>query len=154
DLGLETFAKGTARYKQVRSITKTNFGTREWTRGVEDPEGVFAELDVLYDYLRLSDEASSQKGLLKDATADLYRAVKANYSALSVEEIKTLVVEDKWLATVEDAVRSEVERITGQLAGRVQELEERYAEPLPDIEDEVGMLARRVDKHLKTMGVL
>ena len=48
--------------------------------------------------------------------------------------MKDLVVEDKWIATVDNAVRDEVERITQQLAGRVQELETRYSDPLPALE--------------------
>ncbi len=39
------------------------------------------------------------------------------------------------------------------LAGRVRELEERYAEPLPAIEREVENLAARVTSHLEKMGV-
>jgi len=61
------------------------------------------------------------------------------------------VVEDKWIATVEGAVRGEVERITQRLAGRVQTLETRYADPLPELEDEVGALAETVDHHLQHM---
>jgi hypothetical protein len=53
----------------------------------------------------------------------------------------------------EGAVRGEVERITQRLAGRVQELETRYADPLPELEDEVDALSETVDEHLKTMGV-
>jgi len=67
--------------------------------------------------------------------------------------VKDLVVEDKWIASVEGAVRDEVERITQRLAGRVQELETRYADPLPELEDEVDALSDTVDEHLKTMGV-
>jgi type I restriction enzyme M protein len=45
------------------------------------------------------------------------------------------------------------EHITQQLAGRVQELETRYADPLPDLEDETDALSNTVDEHLKMMGV-
>ena len=150
---LDAFPKGSARYRQAKSITKTNFGTRDWTQGVDDPEGLFAELDVLYDYLRLYDERSATKSDLKDARNALYKAVKDQYPKLSEEAVKTLVVEDKWLATVEDAVQQEIERVTQRLAGRLQELTERYADPLPALEDEVDALSDTVTEHLKTMGV-
>ena len=150
---LEVLKEGTPQWEQMKGVTKSNFGTRKWTHGVEDPDGFFDELDVLYDYLSLYDEVSTQKSTLKDATAVLYEAVKEKYPALSDADVKSLVVEDKWLTTVEDAVRAEVKRITGQLAGRVQELEERYADPLPALEDEVETLASRVGEHLNTMGV-
>ena len=37
------------------------------------------------------------------------------------------MVEDKWLAGLRAAIDGEVQRLTQQLAGRVKELEERYA---------------------------
>lgn len=150
---LDVFPKGSARYRQAKSITKTNFGTREWTKGLDDPEGIFAELDVLYDYLRLYDERSATKSDLKDARNALYKAVKGKYPKLTEEAIQTVVVEDKWLATVEDAVQQEIERVTQRLAGRLQELTERYATPLPQMEETVDALSGKVDEHLQTMGV-
>jgi type I restriction enzyme M protein len=62
-------------------------------------------------------------------------------------------VDDKWLVDIRGAIESEVEHITNQLAGRVRELEERYAEPLPAIEREVEALAARVTGHMEKMGV-
>ena len=149
----EVFKKGSPFYKQASSITKTNFGTREWQKGVDDPEGLFAELDVLYDYLSRYDDVTTRKSDLKDAKAVLYEAVIEKYPTLTEDEVKDLVVEDKWIATVEGAVRDEIERITQQLAGRVQELETRYSDPLPELEDEVDALAGNVSAHLETMGL-
>jgi len=40
-----------------------------------------------------------------------------------------------------------------RLAGRLQELETRYSDPLPEPEKEVDALSDTVDEHLKTMGV-
>ena len=147
----EVFKKGSPFYKQANSITKTNFGTREWQKGVDDPEGIFAELDVLYDYLSRYDDVTTRKSDLKDAKAVLYEAVIEKYPTLTGDEVKDLVVEDKWIATVDDAVRNEIERITQQLAGRVQELETRYADPLPKLEDDVDTLAETVKGHLQRM---
>jgi type I restriction enzyme M protein len=62
-------------------------------------------------------------------------------------------VGDKWLAALAADIRAEVERVTQRLAGRVQALEERYAEPLPSLVEEVTVLAGRVDEHLRVMGV-
>jgi type I restriction enzyme M protein len=38
------------------------------------------------------------------------------------------------------------------LAGRIRQLAERYATPLPQLTDEVATLAAKVDGHLKKMG--
>ena len=69
-------------------------------------------------------------------------------------DIKTLVVDDKWLATLETNIQAEIERVTQQLANRVKTLEERYAEPLPQITEEVSELSAKVDEHLQRMGLV
>ena len=74
------------------------------------------------------------------------------YPKLTEAEIKVLVVEDKWMAAIGTAVQSELDRVSQTLTGRIRLLAERYAAPLPQIEDEVERLAAKVDKHLKKMG--
>ena len=44
------------------------------------------------------------------------------------------------------------QRLTQALTARVQELEERYAEPLPDLAREVETFSAKVDEHLQKMG--
>lgn len=93
------------------------------------------------------------KAALKEAQETLDNQVFAHYAKLSIAEIKILVVEDKWLASLQAAIVAEIERITQQLAKRVQTLEERYAEPLPAIVDEVAELSQKVAAHLQQMGL-
>jgi len=83
----------------------------------------------------------------------LDEAVFKQYPKLSEDEIQTLVVEDKWQAHLRGAILAEIERVTQQLAGRVKTLEERYAEPLPRIAEELEMLTGKVEEHLKRMGL-
>ena len=62
------------------------------------------------------------------------------------------MVDDKWLATLAAAVQGELDRVSQTLTGRIRQLAERYATPLPQLTDEVATLAARVDEHLKKMG--
>ena len=71
---------------------------------------------------------------------------------LTEAEIKTLVVDDKWMARLSAAVQGELDRVSQTLTGRIRELAERYATPLPKLTDEVATLASRVQEHLKRMG--
>jgi type I restriction enzyme M protein len=64
------------------------------------------------------------------------------------------VVDDKWLRTLAAAVQSELERVSQTLAGRIRQLAERYATPLPRLTDDVAVLAARVNGHLKKMGAV
>lgn len=44
---------------------------------------------------------------------------------LSEDEIKMVVVDDKWQVTLKAAIQTEIERVTQQLVNRVKTLEER-----------------------------
>ena len=90
---------------------------------------------------------------MKEAQAALDEQVLARYATLTEAEIKTLVVEDKWFAGIRGAVDGEVQRLTQGLAGRVKELEERYARPLPELEQEVEAFGKKVEGHLRRMGL-
>jgi type I restriction enzyme M protein len=85
---------------------------------------------------------------------DLERKVDGQYPKLTENEIETLVVDDKWVATLAAAVRGELNRVSQTLTGRIRQLAERYAAPLPQLTDEVAALAACVDGHLKKMGAM
>ena len=91
---------------------------------------------------------------MKDAQKALDAKVAAQYAKLTEDEIKTLVVDDKWLGTLAAAVQGELDRVSQTLTGRIRQLAERYATPLPQLTDEVAALAARVDGHLKKMGAV
>ena len=112
------------------------------------------EREALTRCLALIDAESKAGKAIKEAQAALDQRVLSSYATLTEAEIKTLVVEDKWFASIRSAVEGEVQRLTQQLAGRVKELEERYARPLPELEHEVEELSARVEGHLKKMGVV
>lgn len=117
------------------------------------PEAL-AELHATARYLELLDEQSALRARVKEADEALDQLAHDQYPQLSVAEIKTLVVDDKWLTALEQAVQSELERVSQTLTGRVRQLAERYATPLPQLTDHVAELSARVDEHLKKMGAV
>jgi type I restriction enzyme M protein len=102
---------------------------------------------------KLFDAEGDAKKALKEAQDSLDLAVFKQYPKLSIDEIKSLIVNDKWLATLESNIVAEIERVTQQLANRVKELEERYSEPLPALTQSVENLSDKVAGHLKAMGL-
>ena len=64
-----------------------------------------------------------------------------------------MVVRGKWMASLEDAVSQQVDRLTTGLVERVTVLEGRYAEPLPELAQRAEELESRVRSHLRDMGV-
>lgn len=112
------------------------------------------ELKVLNDCLALLEKEADADSRVKDAQKELEAKVAAKYGKLTEDEIKTLVVDDKWLATLAAAVQSELDRVSHALTGRIRQLAERYAAPLPQLATEVETLAALVAEHFKKMGAV
>ena len=112
------------------------------------------ERTALENYLALAEKAAATSAKVSDAQEALLLKVAAQYGKLTEDEIKTLVVDDKWLATLAAAVQGELDRVSQTLTGRIRQLAERYATPLPQLTGEVATLAARVDEHLKKMGAV
>jgi len=116
-----------------------------------DPDATDERM-MLNNYLYLIEQETETRKKVKDAQKALDAKVVARYKLLSEDEVKTLVVEDKWLTTLASDVQTELNRISQALTGRIKELAERYATPLPKLSEEVEALSDKVDAHLKIMG--
>jgi len=114
----------------------------------------FADFQVTVRCLELLEQQATLKGRVKEADAALDLLAYEKYAQLSVDEIKTLVVDDKWLARLATDLQGELERVGQTLSARIRELAERYATPLPQLVDEVAMLSARMEEHLKRMGAV
>ncbi len=110
------------------------------------------ERKLLDAYADLIEQEAAAGKAAKDAQKALDTKVAAQYAKLTEAEIKTLVVDDKWLAALAASVQGELDRVSQALTGRIRQLAERYATPLPRLAEEVDTLATRVDDHLKKMG--
>jgi type I restriction enzyme M protein len=140
DKGKLTKASVTARLKEIK--------------GQGDESDAADELKALKEYLALVEQEAATAGELAAAQGALTEKVAARYPQLTEDEIKTIVVDDKWLGTLAAAVQGELDRVSQTLTGRIRQLAERYATPLPQLTDEVAALAARVDGHLKKMGAV
>jgi type I restriction enzyme M protein len=133
-------------------VTKGNVKDRLKAIG-DDPE-LADERAALERCLELIEAEATAAKAVKEAQEELDVQVLAKYPNLSEAEIKALVVEDKWFASLQAAIEGEVRRITQRLAGRVKELDERYAETLPELEVSLAVLSKKVAGHLKKMGLV
>ena len=118
----------------------------------DDPESD-EERDALARCLALLEDESALAKTVRTTQAVLDERVLDHYATLTEPEIKTLVVEDKWLASIRTAIEDELQRVTQRLAARVKVLEERYARPLPKLEEDVEVFGAKVEGHLKRMGL-
>lgn len=117
----------------------------------EDPE--FAdENKALKEYFKLIEKQTILKNKIKNAQNDLNTKLDDKYSKLKEDQIKTIVVEEKWINTLFSSINIELEQISQTLTGRICEIAERYASPLPVLTSDVEELSKKVVKHLNKMG--
>ncbi|WP_312452354.1 type I restriction-modification system subunit M [Stutzerimonas nitrititolerans] len=110
------------------------------------------ERQALENCLALIEREAEASKKAKAAQKVLDAKVLAHYAQLSETELKTLVVDDKWLATLKSDVQTELDRVSQALTGRIRQLAERYATPLPALNAEVEALEAKVNAHLVKMG--
>jgi type I restriction enzyme M protein len=119
---------------------------------IKNDVGAVEELELLNAYLvRIELEVGANKKI-KDAQKAQDKQVIDRYKALTEDEVKTMVVGDKWLAAISKDVNTEVERISQRLTQRIKELAERYATPMPAMNAQVDELEMKVNGHLEKMG--
>lgn len=110
------------------------------------------DLNSVVSYLEMLEKQSALKSEVKKLDEELDALAFAKYPDLSEPEVKSMVLDDKWLPAIEITVKTEMDRISQQLTGRVKELIERYNTPLPLLDKEVKSLEDKVNTHLKKMG--
>ncbi|MCB0260739.1 MAG: type I restriction endonuclease subunit M, partial [Calditrichaeota bacterium] len=137
-------------FAELEKVNKASIATR--LKEIQGDAEAAEEAGVLQEWLTLSGEETELKKRLREAEAALDAKAYAQYPRLSEAEIKTLVVEDKWLAALEAAIQGETERVSQQLTRRVKELAERYETPLPALVEHAAELEAKVKLHLERMG--
>jgi type I restriction enzyme M protein len=112
-----------------------------------DPEYT-DEWNLLELYQSDLEQEARLKTAIKEAQATLDRNVIARYPKLGTDEIKTLVIDDKWLAAIQSAIQGEIDAISQGLTQRIKELAERYEFTLPALDREVQGLTEKVNAHI------
>ncbi len=134
----------------LEKVNKGNINAR--LKEIKNDNEAKDEITVLTHYLTLTEKLADCNKKIKTENADLDKKLLDRYPKLTAEEIKILVVDDKWLAKIEKDIHSEIDKISQRLTTRVKELAERYETPLPELTLELKELEKKVSKHLERMG--
>ncbi|HMV08165.1 MAG TPA: type I restriction-modification system subunit M [Cyclobacteriaceae bacterium] len=119
---------------------------------IKEDKAYKEEIKILEKYLDLVDEKGSIEKILKELQRELEKLVWEKYGKLTVEEIKTLVVDDKWMTTLHLGIQNEMQRVSQRLTQRIKELASRYEIPMPELLEGVVELEAKVFHHLKGIG--
>lgn len=137
-------------FSELEKVNKANVTAR--LKDIKGDTEAKDEVAVLNDWLKLANKEADLKKRLKEAESLLDSKACHYYPKLTEDDIKTLVVEDKWLSSLDMAIHGEMDRISQSLTQRVKELSERYETPMPQITDHVAELEIKVNRHLERMG--
>jgi type I restriction enzyme M protein len=110
-------------------------------------------LDCANEALKLFNTEANIKKTVKEAQAKLDLALLKKYGDLTKDDVKTILLDDKWRGVVVRRVSGEVEALTLDLVDRIHQLGERYAEKVSDLDAEIEKLETKVAGHLAAMGI-
>ena len=135
---------------ELEKVNKASVTTR--LKEIKGDREAKDEAAVLNEWLKLANDEANLKKKVKDAETSLDSKAYAYYPKLTEDDVRSLVVDDKWLSTLDAAIHGEMDRISQSLTQRVKELAERYETPLPQMTERVAELETKVNEHLGRMG--
>ena len=137
-------------FSELDKVNKANVAAR--LKEIKGDKEAREEAAVLNAWSKLNKQEADLKKQLKEHEDLLDGWVYRKYPKLTEDEVKALVVDDKWLAALDAAIHGEMDRVSQALTRRVKELAERYETPLPALTHKVAELEERVSGHLERMG--
>ncbi|WP_236745381.1 type I restriction-modification system subunit M [Rhodococcus sp. BS-15] len=118
-------------------------------RDQSDPD----EIEALEKVAELYEAEAAIKKAAKDAQAELDLVTLKKYNDLSEPDVKSVVLDSKWLASVDRGVTSQVTSVAERLVRRLRELGTRYEDDVETLRLEEARLAERLRGHLASLGV-
>jgi type I restriction enzyme M protein len=134
------------------SITKTTL-----TAFIKDIKSNPAEKDTISlanEMLKLFNREAELKKDQKEKATALDNLTLKLFKELTEEDVRTLVVDDKWLSDIKASIQTEIDAISQRLTGRVKQLAERYEKTLIGLDKETKALEDKVSSHLEKMGLV
>ena len=138
-------------FSELDSINAAN--VKRHLKVLKKEGGDKADIQILAKWVRLYDSEAKLKKQRKADEAALDARMYGLYSTLTEDDVRQLVVDDKWLAALKQRIEAEMDRVSQRLTRRVSELAERYETPMSELEAQVAALTAKVGGHLQRMGV-
>jgi type I restriction enzyme M protein len=111
------------------------------------------EVQALQRVIDLFNAKSVAEAEASEAKATLDTATLKQYGKLTEDDVKTLVLDNKWAATIQGRIIDEVNALTLTLVARIEQLGDRYAATLDAIDSELKTLEAKTAAHLAEMGI-
>ncbi len=125
---------------------------KEARANAELPISYQDEYEALISYKNLVDELDIQENEIKEKETALDNKVVDKYSDLSVDEIKVILLEDKWMNRLLNDISNELDLVLNEVSNKVVTIAKRYRKTLNEIEEETKKSRDKVHLALERMG--
>ncbi|MGI6525363.1 MAG: N-6 DNA methylase [Bdellovibrionota bacterium] len=112
----------------------------------------YDEYKALISYKKDSEELAKQEKAIKDKETELDEKVKNKYGKLSVDEIKYLLFEKKWMAIIQAEIFEKIDLVLNEIVDKVATIAKRYDKTLGEIEKKTEESRKEVRLALERMG--
>ncbi|MGJ8661606.1 MAG: type I restriction-modification system subunit M [Bacteroidota bacterium] len=134
------------------TITKTTL--TKYLKSIKDDKSEKEAYDLGNKMFTAFAKEATLKKQMKAAEIALDELTLKQYGLLTEAEVRTLVVDKKWLASISAVLQSEIDSISQRLTGRIKELAERYENALPKLSEQTTTAEEKVASHLAKMGLV
>lgn len=131
---------------------KLKVALKEASDNATIPEIYADEYNALLAYQAKMSEKEEADKAIKEAQKSLEDLVLAKYGEMSIEEVKRLLFDKKWMARIEGDVTDAIDQVLNDLASRVVLIAKRYEHTLGEIEDKAAKSKVNVKAALERMG--
>ena len=100
----------------------------------------------------LNNETAPKTKIVKDLVQQFDEKAKSKYAELTLAQIKDLLINRKWHTQIYEGIYALYKTVSQHITERIVEVAERYEQTLPEINEEVARLEKKVQEHLVSMG--
>jgi type I restriction enzyme M protein len=116
------------------------------------PEPYVDEYNALLEYQSKISEKDEIDKSIKEEQKQLDELVINKYGELSIDEIKHLLFEKKWMLKIENDIKEAIDQVLNNLASKVVLIAKRYEQTLGEIEEKTAKSKEKVKAALERMG--
>lgn len=138
-------------FKRLDNLNQTTikYRLREVTNYAPLPKET---IDLYRQYIEINRDFVEAKSNVKNRITTLTKLVVSKYPKLTESEIKDMVINDKWHTAIVGGAIDAAFSVSIEIEQQVNDLVDRYARRLSDIDASVRNLENRVSNHLAKMG--
>lgn len=139
------------------SINKAKFNNRlkslkaELKKSTSNAE-LQTEYNLLTHYQEKQNKLDKVNKKIKEKTNELDAKVAEKYTTLTIDEIKHLLFDKKWMAKLQSDIKNELDNVINDWASKVHTIASRYEKTLSEIEEETAKSEQAVKAALERMG--